>query len=309
MGVFCRLFKLLLLHWGIRRFGASEAANGGAPPKTGAAGLPLLGGSVSLWRASRVIAARRGIPERLRGSGMPYDTRRRFVGHIVRVITARSSRLRAEQLGTGADRAGGPPLLPTVRQSQAGSGIRPIEEGVAAPFRRGTLRPSRLRVVRATLDSRQPRSGGLRRHYGGPLAAGTASRRPTDRHRPPLLLQSPGPVGALGGTNGRGRQRMDWPLAPAPCGSLGRYRRRVLGGQCPGAAPSLRTGARLLWLWQLPSPRAWALQLSAQPRAIGTARSSDRDLLTIRPPAQSARHIPERRIGELSRRALVRYAM
>ena len=63
MGVFCRLFKLLLLHWGIRRFGASEAAYGGAPPKTGAAGLPLLGGSVSLWRASRVMAARRGIPE------------------------------------------------------------------------------------------------------------------------------------------------------------------------------------------------------------------------------------------------------
>jgi hypothetical protein len=56
----------------------------------------------------------------------------------------------------------------------------------------------------------------------------------------------------------------------------------------------LRTGARLLWLWLLPSPRAWSLQLSAQPRAIGIAGSSDRDLLTIRPPAQSARPIPER---------------
>src|SRR6516225_913853 len=138
---------------------------------------------------------------------MPYDTRRRFVGHIVRVITARSSRLRAEQLGTGADRAGGPPLLPTVRQSQAGSGIRPIDKGVAAPFRRGTLRPSRPRVVQAPLDSRPPRSGGLRRRYGEPLGAGTASRRPTDRRRPPLLLQSRGPVGALGGTNGKGQRR------------------------------------------------------------------------------------------------------
>ena len=71
-----------------------------------------------------------------------------------------------------------------------------------APFRRGTLLPSRPPAVRAPLDSQQPQSGGLRPRCGEPLAAAPASTRPTDR-RPPPLLPSPGPVGALGGTNGK----------------------------------------------------------------------------------------------------------
>ena len=204
------------------------------------------------------------------------------------MITARSSSFRTEP-GSGADRAGGPLLLPTVRRPQAGSGNRPIEEGAVAPFRRGTLRPARPPAVRAPLDSRPPRSGGLRRRYDEPLAAATASRRPTDRHRPPPLLHSPGPVGALGGTNGRGQRRMDSPSAPGPCRFPGRCRRRDLGGRCLGAAPFWRTGAHRSWLWQLPSPRAWARQLSAQPRATGTAGSSDRDRRTLRPRPQSAR--------------------
>ena len=158
-----------------------------------------------------------------------------------------------------------------------------------APFPRGTLRPARPPALRAPLDSRPPRSGGLRRRYDEPLAAATASRRPTDRHRPPPLLQSPGPVGALGGTNGRGQRRMDSPSAPGPCRFPGRCRRRDLGGRCLGAAPFWRTGAHRSWLWQPPSPRAWARQLSAQPRATGTAGSSDRDRRTLRPRPQSAR--------------------
>ena len=158
-----------------------------------------------------------------------------------------------------------------------------------APFPRGTLRPARPPALRAPLDSRRPRSGGLRRRYDEPLAAAPASRRPTDRHRPPPLLHSPGPVGALGGTNGGGQRRRDWPSALGPCRFPGRCRRRDLGGRCPGAAPFSRTGARRSWLWQLPSPRAWSRQHSAQPRATGTAGSSDRDRRTLRPRPQSAR--------------------
>ncbi len=158
-----------------------------------------------------------------------------------------------------------------------------------APFRRGTLRPARPPAVRAPPDSRPPRSGGLRRRYDGPLAAATASRRPTDRHRPPPLLQSPGPVGALEGTNGRGQRRLGSPSGPGPSRFPGRCRRRDLGGRCLGAAPFWRPDAHRSWLWQRPSLRAWARQLSALPRATGTAGSSDRDRRTLRPRPQSAR--------------------
>ena len=207
---------------------------------------------------------------------------------VVRAITARSSSFRTEP-GSGADRAGGPLLLPTIRRPQAGSGNRPIEEGAVAPFRRGTPRPTRPPALRAPLDSRPPRSGGLRRRSDEPPAAATASRRPTDRRRPPPLLRSPGPVGALAGTNGRGQRQMDSRSAPGPCRFPGRCRRRDLGDRCLGAAPFSRTGAHRSWLWQLPSPRAWARPLSAQPRATGTAGSSDRDRRTLRPWPQSAR--------------------
>ena len=144
-------------------------------------------------------------------------------------------------------------------------------------------------LVRAPLDSRSPDSGGLRRRYDETLAAANASRRPTDRRPPPPLLQSPGPVGARGGTNGRGQRRMDSPSAPGPSRFPGRCRRRDLGCRCLGAAPFSRRGAHRSWLWPLPSPRAWARQLSAQARAIGTAGSSDRDRRTLRPRPQSAR--------------------
>ncbi len=158
-----------------------------------------------------------------------------------------------------------------------------------APARRETLRPSRPPAVRAPFDSRPPRSGGSRRRFDEPLAAATASRRPTDCHRPPPQLHLPGPVGALGGTNGRGQRQMDSPSVLGPCRFPGRCRRRDLGGRCLGAAPFWRTGDHRSWLWQLPSPRAWARQLSAQPRATGTTGSLDRDRQTSRPRPQSAR--------------------
>ncbi len=215
-------------------------------------------------------------------------TFRRSPGKAVMAITARSSSFRTTP-GSGADRAGGPVLLPTIRRPQAGSGNRPIEEGAVAPFPRGTPRPARPPALRAPLDSRPPRSGGLRRHYDGPLAAATASRRPTDRHRPPPLPQSPGPVGAQAGSNGRGQRQLDSPSGPDPCRFPGRCRRRDLGDRCLGAAPFWRPGAHRSWLWQLPSPRAWARQLSAPPRATGTAGSWDRDRRTLPPSPQSAR--------------------
>ena len=134
-----------------------------------------------------------------------------------------------------------------------------------------------------------PRSGGLRRRSDEPLAAATASRPPIAHRPPPRLLQSPGLVGALGGTNGRGRRRMDSPSAPGPCRFPGRCRRRDLGSRCLGAAPFWRTGAHRSSLWQPRSPRAWARQPSARPRASGAAGSSDRDRRTLRPRPQSAR--------------------
>jgi hypothetical protein len=82
---------------------------------------------------------------------------------------------------------------------------------------------------------------------------------------------------------------MDSPSAPGPCRFPGRCRRRDLGGRCLGAAPFWRTGAHRSWLWQLPSPRAWARPLSAHPRATVTAGSSDRDRRTLHPRPQSAR--------------------
>ena len=100
---------------------------------------------------------------------------------------------------------------------------------------------------------------------------------------------SPGPVGALAGTNGRVQRRLDSPSGPGPCRFPGRCRRRDLGDRCLGAAPFWRTGTHRSWPWQLPSPRAWARQPSAQPRATGTAGSSDRHRRTLRPSPQSAR--------------------
>ena len=82
---------------------------------------------------------------------------------------------------------------------------------------------------------------------------------------------------------------MDLPAAAGPCRFPGRCRRRDLDDRCLGAGPFGRTGAHRSWLWQLPSLRAWARQLSAQPRATWTAGSSDRDLQTLRPWPQSAR--------------------
>ncbi len=156
-----------------------------------------------------------------------------------------------------------------------------------APFARGTPRPARPPALRAPLDSQPPHSGGLRRRYDGPLAAATASRRPTDRHRPPPLLQSPGPADAQAGTNERGQRQLDSPSGLDPCRFPGRCRRPDLGDRYLGAAPFWRLGAHRAWLWQLPSPRAWARQRRA-PRAIGTAGSSDRDRRTLCPWPQFA---------------------